>query len=54
MKRMNSYHKHIETPAMNTDEIARQTPINNGEILCMVVPVTPSLTFSIGFSEVSA
>ena len=54
MKGMSSYHKHIETPAMSTDEIAKPTPINHGEItLLLLSELLSSLTFSMGFSEVS-
>lgn len=54
MKGMNSYHKHIETPAMSTDEIAKPTPINHGEItLLLLSELTSSVTFLMGFSEVS-
>ena len=54
MKGMSSYHKHIETPSMSTDEIAKPTPIIHGELtLLLLSELTSSVTFSMGFSEVS-
>ena len=39
---------------MSTDEIAKPTPINHGEItLLLLSELTSSVTFSMGFSEVS-